>query len=187
MAIVAPERRRIPGVKHYIVSPPQMGVFVGNPELADVKKYEEMSGVDLGKIYTAYVDATLPAVKEFQPEIVHAFHTAFLPPVARIAKIMYGIRYIVTTHGSDLHYLARDRRLIGLIHDSLAVSVMITANSAFTRKWFLDMFGSEWDRKTRTIAGGVYLHEYKRKAALPANFLTYSFQVITMAILCIHY
>jgi len=162
VAIVAPEHRTLAGIKHYLVTPPQMGVFVGNPELPDIKKYEDMSGVELGKIYTSYVNTTLAAVKDFQPEIVHAFHTAFLPPVARIAKIMYGIRYVVTTHGSDLHYLNRDGRLVGLIRDALNVSVSITANSAFTRKWFLDMFGRQFERKLRTIPGGVYLSEYKR-------------------------
>ncbi len=161
VAIVSPEHRTLPGIKHYLVTPPQMGVFVGNPELPGIKKYEDMSGVELGKIYTSYVNATLAAVKDFQPEIVHAFHTAFLPPVARIAKIMYGIHFVVTTHGSDLHYLSRDKRLIGLIRDALNVSASITANSAFTRKWFLDMFGREYDRKLRTIPGGVYLDEYK--------------------------
>src|SRR4030043_104704 len=155
VAIVAPEHRTLPGIKHYLVTPPQMGVFVGNPELPGIKKYEEMSGVELGKVYTSYVNATLAAVKDFQPEIVHAFHTAFLPPVARVAKIMYGIRYVVSTHGSDLHYLARDKRLIGLIRDSLNVCALITANSAFTRKWFLDMFGRQYEGKLRTIPGGV--------------------------------
>lgn len=166
VAIVSPEHRTLPGIKHYLVTPPQMGVFVGNPELPDMKKYEDMTGVELGKIYTSYINATLAAVKDFQPEIVHAFHTAFLPPVARIAKIMYGIRYVITTHGSDLHYLARDRRLVGLIRDSLYVSASITANSAFTRRWFLEMFGREFDRKLRTIPGGVYLDEYKRDPAM---------------------
>lgn len=161
VAIVSPEHRTLPGIKHYLVTPPQMGVFVGNPELPEIKKYEDMSGVELGKIYTSYVNATLAAVKDYQPEIIHAFHTAFLPPVARIAKIMYGTRFVVTTHGSDLHYLNRDRRLIGLIRDALDVSVIITANSAFTRRWFLKMFGAQFDRKTRTIPGGVYLDEYK--------------------------
>jgi len=165
VAIVSPEERTLPGVKHYLVVPPQMGVFVGNPELPNIKKYEEMSGVELGKIYTSYINTTLAAVKNFEPEIIHVFHTAFLPPVARIAKIMYGIRYVITTHGSDLHYLSRDRRLIGLIRDSLGVCALVTANSAFTRKWFLDMFGREWDRKLRTIPGGVYIEEYKRNEA----------------------
>ncbi len=161
IAIVAPETRRLAGVKHYIVKPLQMGVFVGNPELPGAKKYEDMSGVDLGKIYTAYVDAILPAVKEFQPEILHAFHTAYLPPVARLVKVLYGIRFLITTHGSDLHYLARDRRLIGVIKDAIRVSAMVTANSTFTRKWFLKMFGLEWSNKIRTIPGGVFMDEYK--------------------------
>jgi glycosyltransferase involved in cell wall biosynthesis len=162
VSIVAPEHRTLPGVKHYLVVPPQMGVFVGNPELLEIKKYEDMSGVELGKIYTTYINTTLNAVKDFQPEIVHAFHTAFLPPVARIAKIMYGIRYVVTTHGSDLHYFSRDKRLIGLNRDAYNVAAMITANSTFTRRWFLDMFGREFDRRLRTIPGGVYIDEYKR-------------------------
>ncbi len=161
VAIVAPETRRLKGVKHYIVKVPQMGVFVGNPELVGAKKYEDMTGVELGKIYTSYIDAVIPAVKEFQPEIVHAFHTVFLPPVARIAKILYGIRYIITTHGSDLHYLNRDRRFIGLLKDAIKVSVLVTANSTFTRRWFIKMFGSEFSNKIRTIPGGVYIDEYK--------------------------
>lgn len=162
VAIVAPERRHLPGVRHFNVPVPQMGVFVGNPELPGAKRYQDMSGVELGKIFTSYIDATLPAVKSFQPEIIHVFHTAFLPGVARIAKILYGIRYIVTTHGSDLHYLTQDGRLIGQIKDALRVSALITANSAFTRRWFLKMFGREWDRKLRTIPGGVYMEQYAR-------------------------
>jgi glycosyltransferase involved in cell wall biosynthesis len=160
VAILAPEKRTLPGIKHYYVKPPQMGVFAGNPELPDVKRYEDMNGVELGEIYTTYVNATLAAVREFQPEIVHAFHTAFLPPVARMAKIMYGTRFVVTTHGSDLHYLSRDRRLVGVIRDSLNIAASITANSTFTRRWFLNMFGAQYERKIRTIPGGVYLDEY---------------------------
>jgi glycosyltransferase involved in cell wall biosynthesis len=162
VCIVSPEHRTLPGVKHYLVTPPQMGVFVGNPELPEIKKYEDMTVIEMGRIYTTYVNATLAAVKDFEPEIVHAFHTPFLPPVARIAKIMYGIRYVVSTHGSDLHYFNRDKRLIGLNRDAFNVAAMITANSTFTRRWFLDMFGTEYDRRLRTIPGGVYLNEYER-------------------------
>lgn len=169
VAIVAPETRRLSGVKHYIVKPPQMGVFVGNPELHGAKKYEEMNGVELAKIYTTYIDATLPAVKEFQPEIVHAFHTVFLPPVARLVKIFYGIKFVIMTHGSDLHYLERDRRYIGLIKDAVRVSELVTANSTFTRRWFLKMFGAEWSKKLRTIPGGVYMEEYQSSAEMSAK------------------
>ncbi len=160
VAIVAPENRRLPGVKHYIVKPPQMGVFVGNPELTGAKKYQDMNGVELAKIYTSYVDATLPAVKEFQPEIIHSFHTVFLPPVARLIKVLYGIKFIIMTHGSDLHYLERDKRFVGLIKDAIHVSALVTANSNFTRRWFLKMFGKEFARKVNTVPGGVFIDEY---------------------------
>ncbi len=162
VAIVAPEKRKLPGIIHYNVNVPQMGIFVGNPELKGAKKYEEMRGTEIGEIYTSYVNTTLKAVREFEPEIMHVFHTAFLPPVARIVKVLYGIKFIITTHGSDLHYLARDQRLVGLINDANQVAQYITANSSFTRHWYLDMFGYDLSRKTRTILGGVDIDEFNK-------------------------
>ena len=103
VAIVAPEKRKLPGVKHYNVPVPQMGVFVGNPELPGAKRYQDMNGVELGKVYTSYIDATLRAVKEYQPEIIHVFHTAYLPGVARLAKILYGIRDRKSTRLNSSH------------------------------------------------------------------------------------
>jgi len=177
VAIVAPEKRTIDGVKHYVVKPPQIGVFVGNPELKNAKKYEDMSGVELGDIYTSYVNTTLQAVKDFEPEIMHVFHTAFLPPVARIVKILYGIKFIITTHGSDLHYLNRDRRFIGLINDANSVAKFITANSAFTKKWYLDMFGHEHAYKTRTILGGVDLKDFNRDFSTEVDKINKKYQL----------
>jgi glycosyltransferase involved in cell wall biosynthesis len=106
------------------------------------------------------LNASIDAVKDFQPEIIHVFHTAFLPPVARMIKVLYGIKFIITTHGSDLHYLERDRRLVGLIGDSVRVARFITANSNFTRNWFLKMFGKQHSYKTRTIPGGVNISDF---------------------------
>lgn len=162
IGIVAPERRRFEGCRIYNVPVPQMGVFVGNPELPGVKKYEEMNGREIAEIYMTYLRVTIDAVKDFQPEIIHVFHTAFLPPVARIIKILYGIKFIITTHGSDLHYLERDRRLIGLINDSNRVARFITANSNFTRSWYLKMFGKQHAYKTRTIPGGVNIADFNQ-------------------------
>lgn len=162
VAIVAPEKRKLEGVTHFVLTPPQVGIFVGNPELQNAKKYEEMSGIEIGEIYTYYINESLAATKKFEPEIIHVFHTAFLPPVARIIKILYGIRFIITTHGSDLHYLSRDKRFVGLINDANRVSRLITANSNFTRKWYLDMFGHDLYRKIRTIPGGVNLEDFEK-------------------------
>lgn len=162
ISIVAPDKRMLPGIKHYVVNPPQMGVFVGHPELPKAKKFEEMNGKELGEIYVSYLKTTIGAVADFNPEIIHVFHTAFLPGIARIIKILFGIKFIITTHGSDLSYLVKDRRFIGLINDANKVARFITANSEFTKKWYLDMFGHYLRHKSTVIMGGVDLDNYKK-------------------------
>ncbi len=162
IAIVAPDKRKLTGVKHYVVSPPQMGVFAGHPELPNAKKFDDMSGKELGEIYMAYLQTTIQAVADFRPEIIHVFHTAFLPGIARVIKIFFGIKFIITTHGSDLSYLAKDRRFLGLIDDANKVARFITANSDFTKKWYLDVFGEYLRRKSTVIMGGVNIEDYKR-------------------------
>lgn len=162
IAIVAPDRRKLTGIKHYVVYPPQNGVFVGHPEMPKAKRFEDMSGKELGEIYISYLKTTINAVADFDPEIIHVFHTAFLPPIARIIKILFGIKFIITTHGSDLSYLAKDRRFIGLINDANKVARFITANSVFTRNWYLKMFGPYLKHKTSIVMGGVNINNYKK-------------------------
>lgn len=161
VAILAPDKRKLLGVKHYVVEPPQMGVFVGNPELRAVQRFQDMKGREIADIYQSYLRSAVRAVEDFKPDLVHCFHTAFLPPVARFIKVLYGTKFIITTHGSDLHYLEQDRRLIGVIRDASRVAAYITANSTFTRTWFLEMFGSDLSYKTRTIPGGVTITNAK--------------------------
>ncbi len=162
IAIVSPDKRKLNGVTHYVVSPPQPSVFEGHPELPNAKKLEDMSGKELGEIYDSYLKTTINAVSDFNPEIIHVFHTAFLPGIARVIKILFGIKFIITTHGSDLSYLIRDRRFIGLINDANKVARFITANSEFTRKWYIDIFGEYLRRKSMVVMGGVRLENFTR-------------------------
>lgn len=157
VAIVAPDRRTLEGVTHFPVKPRQMGVFVGHPELKKAKKFEEMAGAELAEIVCSYIKTTARATQEFRPQIIHAWHTAFLPLVGRIAKVLYPAKLLITTHGSDLHYLKRDKRFIGPIKDAIRVASYITANSTFTRQWFIKMFGKKCSSKLRTIPAGVEL------------------------------
>ncbi|MCL5432812.1 MAG: glycosyltransferase family 4 protein [Patescibacteria group bacterium] len=162
IAIVSPDKRKLLGVTHYVVNPPQIGVFVGHPELPNAKKFEDMNGQEIGEIYTSYLKTSVSAMADFNPEIVHVFHTAFLPGIARILKVLFGVKFIITTHGSDLNYLVRDRRLMGLINDANHVARFITANSEFTKKWYLKMFGQNLKRKSTVIMGGVNIDNYQR-------------------------
>ena len=169
IAIVAPDNRKLPGVKHYVVNPPQFGVFVGHPELPNAKRYSDMNGKELGEIYTAYLKTSIGAVADFEPEIIHVFHTAFLPGIARVLKILYGIKFIITTHGSDLSYLENDRRFIGLIDDANRVARYITAVSESTKRKYLKMFGTNLRHKTKVIMGGVNISNYKKNMKVRAE------------------
>lgn len=164
IAILAPDKRTLPGVKRYIVMPSQNGVFVGNPELPGAKPFAKMTGRELGEIYTTYLQATVRAVDDFKPDIIHVFHTAFLPSVARLVKSMFGTRYIITTHGSDLSYLEKDKRFVGLMKEASQQARFITANSDFTKNWYLQLFGESLQNKTSVVVGGVNLTHFKRDA-----------------------
>lgn len=161
VAIVAPEKRKMSGITIYEVKPPQMGVFMGHPEMPDAKKFSDMNGKELGEIFVSYLKTSVEAVAEFNPEIIHVFHTVFLPPIGRILKLLYGIRIIITTHGSDLHYLAQDRRFSGLIDDANRYAAAITANSTFTKNLYLRMFGQNLKSKTKIISGGVNINQFQ--------------------------
>lgn len=161
VAIVSPDKRKLPGVTHYVVNPPQHGVFHGHPELPNAKKFSDMNGREIGDIYVSYLKTSIEAVSDFNPEIIHAFHTVFLPQVARVLKLLFGMRVIITTHGSDLQYLAEDRRLNGLIKDANRFAAAITANSDFTKKQYLELFGYSLKKKTKVIPGGVSLEQFQ--------------------------
>lgn len=162
IAVVAPDRRKLSGVKHYVVNSPQNGVFTGHPEWPNAKRFSDMNGKELGDIYVKYLQVSIDAVSDFNPEIIHVFHTAFLPGVARVLKILFGIKFIITTHGSDLEYLTNDKRFIGLINDANRVARYITAVSEFTKQKYLDMFGINLKYKTKVIMGGVKIVDYKK-------------------------
>ena len=162
IAIVSPDKRKLQSVKHYVVNSPQNGVFIGHPEWPKAKKLSEMSGKELGDVYISYLKTSIDATVSFKPDIVHAFHTAFLPGVARILRTLYGMKFIITTHGSDVAYFQEDRRLVGLTVDANKAAKFITAVSESARKRYINMFGYNLRRKMKVITGGVTLADYKR-------------------------
>ncbi len=154
-AIVAPETRVLKYAKIFRLKPPLMGVFVGNPELPRVKKYSKLSTQEHIQIYNYYLLRSAKAVERFKPHLIHVFHTAFLPPVGRKLANFYKIPFIISTHGSDLYYFKEDSRWKSLVRDASVRAKYITANSNFTREWYLQMFGRDLAKKTKTIPAGV--------------------------------
>jgi len=153
--IVAPERRRLKHAKIYSLKPPYLGVFVGNPELPKAKKYANFSNKELIKTINYYLLRTEKIIKKTKPDLIHVFHTAFLPHIARTLANFDKIPFIITTHGSDLYYFQEDSRLRSLTYDASIKAKYITANSNFTREWYLKMFGHHLSKKTKTIPAGI--------------------------------
>ena len=153
--ILAPDNRKLKYAKIRPVKPPIMGVFVGNPELKNAKKYSKLSSLDHIRIHNHYLRRTAQVVKDFKPNVIHAFHTAFLPSIALTVKELFKIPFVITTHGSDLYYLQEDRRWRELVKIASKKAKFITANSNFTREWYLKMFGKNLSKKTKTIPAGI--------------------------------
>lgn len=154
-AIVAPESRVFKDARIFRLKPPTIGVFVGNPELPNVKKYKSMGHSVHFDIFNYYLKKTANAVEKFKPDLIHVFHTAFLPPVAKMIYDFYRIPYIISSHGSDLYYYEEDPRWVPAVRDASLSARYITANSNWTRDWWVEMFGKDLSRKMRTIPGGV--------------------------------
>src|SRR3989337_1910793 len=70
VGIVAPDKRKLPGIKHFMVSQDAEGVFVGHPELPNAKCFGDMSGKELGRVFETYLNRTIDAVSDFNPAII---------------------------------------------------------------------------------------------------------------------
>ncbi len=153
--IVAPDKRKLDGVKMFPIEPPHMGVFVGNPELKGIKKYSEFTTMELIETLNYYLINTAKIVEKFKPDLIHVFHTAFLPHIARNLANFYKIPFIITTHGSDLYYFKEDNRWKSLMHAASQKASFITGNSDFTNDWYLRLFGQEFAPKMKMIPAGI--------------------------------
>jgi len=154
-AIVAPEKRNIKFAKLFKLKPPHMGVFVGNPELPNERKYSDFSNNEMVEIYNYYMNETAKAIDKFKPDLIHVFHTAFLPAFIRPLTNLYKVPFMLTTHGSDLYYFKEDSRWLASARTGAERAKFVTANSDFTRSWFLKMFPTISPKKTKIIPAGV--------------------------------
>ncbi|MFI5391912.1 MAG: glycosyltransferase family 4 protein, partial [Bacteriovoracales bacterium] len=154
-AIIAPEKRKIKFSKIYRLKPPHLGVFVGNPELPHEKKYAQFTNREMVEVYNYYMYHTARAIEDFKPDLIHVFHTAFLPAFIRPLSNLYKVPYMVTTHGSDLYYFKEDSRWLASARTGVEKAKYVTANSNFTKAWFLQMFPTIKAKKTKIIPAGV--------------------------------
>jgi len=168
IGLVAPEERRFleDKIKQYRVTPPQIPVFVGHPELKGAKRYSELSEREITEIYKAYLDTTIEAVANFQPDFIHVQHLSLICWIARYIKaIRSKPSYIITSHGSDLHFILSDKRYLPLSLDSLRAAKAITVVSGDTKNKLLKVLGKEFKKTVSVIPGGADINNFPSKTA----------------------
>lgn len=158
LALVAPDDELVDSnIPLYTLNLPQIPVFVGRPGLEGAKKYSDLSGREIASFYCAYLAGTIKAVEDFKPDIIHVHHIMINAWAARFIRSVYGTKFILTSHGSCIHAIGKDRRYFRLTRDALWAANAVTVVSGDTRSKLLKMFGSSLSTKTRTIPGGVRL------------------------------
>jgi len=170
IGVVAPEERRFldEKIKQYQVKPPQIPVFIGHPELNGAKRYSELSDRELTDIYKAFLDTTLEAVENFQPDLIHVQHLSLISWVAKFINSLKGIKYIITTHGSGISNILANRKYLSLCEDAVRSARAFTTVSSNTKGRFLKMFGKQYAKNFHVIAGGVDMKLFTAQQVDPA-------------------
>jgi len=162
IGIVSPEERRFLGdkIKQYKVSPPQIPVFVGHPELKGAKRYSELSEREILEIYKSYLDTTFEAVTNFKPDLIHVNHLSLISWIAKYINSLKNVKYIITTHGTGLSQILSDKRYFPLCQDAVRGAREITTVSGHTRSRFLKTFGRGYSKNIHIIPGGVNIRSF---------------------------
>lgn len=158
LAILRPDNEIIhANITHYDLKLPQIPVYLGRPGLEGAKKYSDLTVEEIAQLYQANILGLSKAIAAFKPDIIHVHHVMINSWAARFARSMYGTRVILTSHGSCLQAIAKDRRYVRMTRDALRAAQAITVVSGDTRAKLFKMFGSDLSSKTRTIPGGIRL------------------------------
>lgn len=160
VAILAPDDRPIERAKLYTVKLPFPVAFTGHPEWPDCKLYTELTNEELWEIKEAFFRATIKAVEDFKPDIIHVHHIFPLTWAAAFIKDTYKINFVTTIHGSELPTLEKDKRYYQPTYDAMFRAKKIVPNSGWTRDWFLKIFKGYFHEKSRVIPGGVNIQKF---------------------------
>lgn len=162
IAVLAPDQRQLePNVKRYVVKLPfPCPVYFGHPELPNSKKYSELTGLELTKLYKSYLTTAVRATALFKPNIIHTNHFGLLTWVASYIRSVFGVNFIATTHGSCLKHIETNRRNIPLTRNSVFDARALTAISSHNKQWMLKLLGKDLRHRTKVIPGGLSFKEF---------------------------
>jgi len=160
-AIVCPEsKEKHAGVKIYPLELPFPVAFTGHPDWPVCKLYKDLTPKEISQVFNYFLRSVVRAVDDFKPDLIHVQHISLLSWVANFIKALYGINFIVTSHGTGVLSASENKSYVPPSQDALRKAKKIVAVSGDTKSWLLNIFGKEFLHKTRIIPGGIYLENF---------------------------
>ncbi len=165
VGIIAPEKRRFleSKTKQYKVDTPLIPVFNSHPELKGAKRYSELSPREITDLHQTYLNTTIEAVFNFEPDIIHVNHLSPITWVARFVSTLMNVKYIITVHGSCLTNALENKQYISLTEDAVREAKAVTMVSKSTKDRFFDYFDKDCVTRSRIIPGGVDISDFPKK------------------------
>jgi len=160
-AIVCPvSNKKHAGVKIYPLDLPFPVAFTGHPNWPVCKLYKNLNPKEISQVFSFFLRSVIDAVDDFQPDLIHVHHVSILLWMANIIKSLYGINFVVTSHGTGILAASEQKNYIPLSKDALNRAKKIITVSGDTKGWLLETFGKDFLHKTRIIPGGIYLEDF---------------------------
>lgn len=166
VAIVAPDNRKIKGVRLFEVKLPFFVAITGHSEHLGCKLYSELKPTELNNVLVSFYSKVIEAVDKFKPDIIHVHHASHLTWIAHYIRAIYGIPFITIEHGTGILNSTMDNRYLTLTKDALNKSEYIVCVSGDTKKWFLRVYGRKYVSKIRIRPGGVDLEKYNHNSKI---------------------
>ncbi|MCX6809820.1 MAG: glycosyltransferase family 4 protein [Candidatus Berkelbacteria bacterium] len=162
VVVAAPDIKGPKGVKFFPIKPPFKAVFVSHPQYPNAKRFSELSSKKITEYYLSYFRQLIEIVEEYKPDVIHIHHAFMLSWIANYIRSLYGIGYLVTSHGTCVYAASLDLRFKSLTSQALQKAVEVTAVSHHTKKWLCKVFGAKFRNKVKVITGGIDLEAYSR-------------------------
>ncbi len=163
-AIACPESpEKIPGLKIYSLDMPFPCTFAGHPEWPVSRQYKDLTPKEITELYRSFLASVIKAVEDFKPNLIHVQHVSLLSWVANFIKLLYGINFVITAHGTGINTATENKIYVAHTKEALRNSKKIITVSNETKHFLIDTFGQEFLQKTKVIPGGIHIEDFPKE------------------------
>lgn len=153
-------REKVLNLKIYPLEIPFPVAFSGHPDWPVCRLYKDLSPKEIISVFRSFLNSVVNVVEDFKPDIIHVQHISLLLWAANFIKSLYGINFVVTTHGTCIIAAKANKNYVSLSQDALRRARRIIAVSKDNKKEMLSVFGNEFAKKTSTITSGIKLENF---------------------------